>query len=62
MKVKTLQADSVHELDGMMSAYLENGWELMGDMSTYRYKRQHAVHGYDVWETKFTQRMVKRSE
>lgn len=59
MKVKTLQADSVSELDGMMSTYLENGWELMGDMSTYRYKRQHAVHGYDVWETKFTQRVVK---
>lgn len=60
MKVRTLQADSVSELDGKMSTYLENGWELMGDMSTYRYKRQHAVHGYDVWETKFTQRMVKK--
>lgn len=62
MKVKTLQADSVTELDSMISSYLnvDDGWELMGDMSTYRYKRQHAVHGYDVWETKFTQRMVKK--
>lgn len=62
MKVKTLQAYSVNELDDMISGYLNNGWTLMGDMSTYRYKRQHAVHGYDVWETMFIQRMVKNDE
>lgn len=58
MKVKTLQADSVNELDSKISDYLSTGWELVGDMGTYRYKRQHAVHGYDVWDTKFTQRML----
>lgn len=59
MKVKTLQADSVRELDGKLNEYLDAGWSIIGDMQTYRYKRQHAVHGYDVWETMFTQRVSK---
>lgn len=57
MKIKTLTADSVVELDAMINEWLEHDAEILGDMSTFRYKRQHAVHGYDIWETKFVQRI-----
>ncbi len=59
MKIKTVTAYSVEELDQKLNALLQNDWELAGDMQTYIEKREHAVHGYEVRETKFAQRVKK---
>lgn len=61
MKIKTITADSVEELDGAVNVWIEKGWEVFGEMHIYREVRGHAVHGYDVWENKFSQRIKKES-
>lgn len=57
IKVKTITADSIEELDGKIAVYLETGWQLLGDMQVYKEDHVHAVHGYQVWSNKFSQRM-----
>jgi len=59
MKIKTITADSVNELDGALNVWLENSWELLGDMQVYKEKHNHFVHGYEIWDNKFAQRIKK---
>lgn len=62
MKIKTVRKWSADELVGSLNVYLQNGWQLRGDMVVYQEERNHAVTGEPYKAPMFMQVIFKDEE
>lgn len=61
VKIRTVRAWSAEELVGSLNVYLENGWQLRGEMIVYREARNHAVTGEEYEAPMFMQVIEKEA-
>jgi len=60
VRIITLTANSVDELDNIINKWLKSGAELSGEMQVYKEMHNHAVTKEEIWDNVFSQRVTTK--